>query len=93
MCLFIAVMNIGSNFMLFNFRFFSKVYYALILLILIMAGGTIGFMVIEDFGAIDAFYQTIIKISTVGFGGVHAFSQERKLFVSFLIITSFGTCA
>lgn len=79
--------------MLFNFRFFSKVYYALILLILNIAGGAVGFMIIEGFGAIDAFYQTIITISTVGFGEVHEFSQEGKLFVSFLIITSFGTFA
>jgi len=69
------------------------VYYALVLLFLIIAGGSIGFMLIEDFGPIDAFYQTIITISTVGFGEVHAFSQEGKLFVSFLIITSFGTFA
>ncbi len=86
-------MKARSNFMLFNFRFFSKIYYALILLFLIMAGGTIGFMLIEDFELIDAFYQTIITISTVGFGEVHEFSQEGKLFVSFLIITSFGTFA
>ena len=85
--------NSSSNFMLFNFRFFSKVYYALILLFLIIAGGSVGFILIEGFGPIDAFYQTIITISTVGFGEVHEFSQEGKLFVSFLIITSFGTFA
>ncbi len=79
--------------MLFNFKFFKRVYFALGLLIMIIVGGSIGFMAIEGFGVIDAFYQTIITISTVGFKEVHEFSTEGKLFVSFLIITSFGTFA
>lgn len=79
--------------MLFNFRLFSKVYYALLLLALNIVGGAIGFVIIEGFGWVDAFYQTIITISTVGFGEVHDFSPTGKLFVSFLIITSFGTFA
>lgn len=79
--------------MLFNFRLFSKVYYALLLLFLNIVGGAIGFVIIEGFDWIDAFYQTIITISTVGFGEVHQFTPTGKLFVSFLIITSFGTFA
>lgn len=79
--------------MLFNFRLFSKVYYAIILLALNIVGGAVGFVIIEGFGWIDAFYQTIITISTVGFGEVQEFSPVGKLFVSFLIITSFGTFA
>lgn len=86
-------MNRGSNTMLFNFRLFSKVYYALLLLALNIVGGAVGFVIIEGFGWIDAFYQTIITISTVGFGEVHEFTPTGKLFVSFLIITSFGTFA
>lgn len=83
----------NSNIMLFNFRLFSKVYYAIVLLALNIVGGAVGFVIIEGFGWIDAFYQTIITISTVGFGEVHQFSPMGKLFVSFLIITSFGTFA
>ncbi|MFT5599883.1 MAG: voltage-gated potassium channel [Flavobacteriales bacterium] len=79
--------------MLFNFKLFSRVYYAVLLLILNIILGAVGFMVIEGYGAIDAFYQTIITISTVGFNEVHEFSVSGKLFVSFLIITSFGTFA
>jgi len=83
----------ASNIMLFNFKYFSKVYYALILLGLNILGGAIGFIIIEDMGVIDAFYQTIITISTVGFSEVQEFSDTGKLFVMFLIITSFGTFA
>lgn len=79
--------------MLFNFRLFSKVYYAILLLALNIVGGAVGFVVIEGFGWIDAFYQTIITISTVGFGEVQEFTPTGKMFVSFLIITSFGTFA
>ncbi len=79
--------------MLFNFRLFSKVYYALLLLFLNIVGGAVGFVIIEGFDWIDAFYQTIITISTVGFGEVHQFTPTGKLFVSVLIITSFGTFA
>lgn len=86
-------MNRGTNTMLFNFRLFSKVYYAILLLFLNIVGGAVGFVIIEGFGWIDAFYQTIITISTVGFGEVQEFSPTGKLFVSFLIITSFGTFA
>lgn len=86
-------MNRGANTMLFNFKLFAKVYYALLLLFLNIIGGAVGFVIIEDFNWIDAFYQTIITISTVGFSEVHEFSDTGKLFTSFLIITSFGTFA
>lgn len=79
--------------MLFNYKLFSRVYYFLILLILITAGGTFGFMIIEDWGFVDSFYMTIITISTVGFGEVQELTTYGKLFVSFLIMSSFGTFA
>ncbi len=79
--------------MLLKFRLFSKIYFALGLLILIVVGSTLSFMVIEGWSWIDAFYQTIITVSTVGFGEVHPLSYNGKLYTSFLIITSFGTFA
>lgn len=56
-------------------------------------GGTIGYMIIESWTFINAFYMTIITISTVGFGEVHELTSYGKLFTSFLIISSFGTFA
>lgn len=64
-----------------------------ILLSIVMIIGVLGFMFIECFGIIEAFYMTVITISTVGFGTVHKFSPEGMLFVSFLIIFSFGIFA
>ncbi|MDG1333161.1 MAG: NAD-binding protein [Crocinitomicaceae bacterium] len=62
-------------------------------MILITSAGTIGFMFIEGWGFIDAFYMTIITVSTVGFSEVAEMSIEGKLFTSFLIISSFGSFA
>ena len=79
--------------MLLNFKLFSKIYYALALLILIIAGSTISYKLIEGWSWLDSFYQTIITVSTVGFGEVHPLTDNGKLYTAFLIITSFGTFA
>lgn len=74
-------------------KLFSRIYYFLLLLILITSGGTIGYMFIEGWAFVDAFYMTIITVSTVGFSEVAALSVEGKLFTAFLIISSFGSFA
>ncbi len=55
--------------------------------------GIIGFVVIENYSLLDAFYMTIITISTVGYREVHPLSDAGELFVSFLIITNIGVFA
>jgi len=55
--------------------------------------GTFGYMIIEGFRFLDAFYMTIITVATVGYGEVQPLSDGGKIFTSFLIITSFGTFA
>lgn len=55
--------------------------------------GTVGYMLIEGFRFFDAFYMTIITVSTVGFQEVHPLSDPGRIFTAFLIITSFGTFA
>ncbi|MCR9172273.1 MAG: potassium channel protein [bacterium] len=67
--------------------------YFLGLIAFIMVGGTMGYIIIEGWGLIDALYMTIITISTVGFAEVHTLSEYGKLFTGFLIISSFGTFA
>lgn len=56
-------------------------------------GGTIGYVLIEDFTVGNAFYMTVITVSTVGFGEVQELSEFGRLFTSFLIISTFGTFA
>lgn len=79
--------------MLLNYKYFSKVYYAIFLLLAVVLLGTFGFMIVEGWSFFDAFYMTIITISTVGFGEVNALTDSGKLFTAFLIVTSFGTFA
>ena len=81
------------NRMLLNFSLFSKVLYSLVVLLIIVIAGTIGYMFFEGWSVLDSFYQTIITVSTVGFGEVEKLSNAGKLFTAFLIITSFGTFA
>ncbi len=62
----------------------------LILIVLIMMFGTLGYIIIEDFNLIDAIYQTGITFTTVGFGEVQPFSDAGRLFTIMLIILGFG---
>ncbi|MES1223437.1 MAG: potassium channel protein [Bacteroidota bacterium] len=70
-----------------------KVFTPLLLIGLIILMGVIGFMSIEHFTLVEAFYMTIITVATVGFQEVHPLSEGGRLFTAFLIITSFGTFA
>ncbi|MFN7690076.1 MAG: potassium channel family protein, partial [Bacteroidota bacterium] len=55
--------------------------------------GILGYILIEKYTFLEAFYMTIITIATVGFQEVHPLSDVGKIFTAFLIITSFGTFA
>ena len=54
-----------------------------------LAFGTVGFVVIEGYPWFDAFYMTLITITTVGYGEVHPLSQAGRVFNTFLML--FGT--
>ncbi len=79
--------------MLINYRHFARIYYFILLLVIVTLGGTLGYMLIEDWALGDSFYMTIITISTVGYGEVHQLSTGGKIFTATLIISSFGTFA
>lgn len=55
--------------------------------------GVIGFMSIDDYGFWEAFYMTIITLSTVGYGEVNTLSEGGRIFTSFLIIFNLGVFA
>lgn len=65
----------------------SQLRLALVVLALIVGGGTIGYMVVEDWGPLDAFFMTIITLSTVGYGEVQPLTPAGKL-LSIIVIIS-----
>jgi voltage-gated potassium channel len=53
--------------------------------------GTIGFRLLEDYPLFDAFYMTLITITTVGYQEIRPLSHAGRVFNSFLIF--FGVTA
>ena len=76
---------------LFNFKYFRKVYIALLLLVTILLVGITGFIIIEGYTLGEAFYMTVLTVSTVGFNEVRPLSGVGRIFTAFLIIFSFST--
>ena len=62
----------------------------LILTILIMLVGTLGYVIIDNFSVIDAIYQTGITFTTVGFGEIAPISGAGRIFTITLIIAGFA---
>ena len=62
----------------------------LILTVLIMLIGALGYMLIDDFPLMDAIYQTGITFTTVGFGEIAPISQAGRIFTITLIIAGFA---
>jgi voltage-gated potassium channel len=54
-------------------------------IVLALAFGTIGFVVIEDYPVFEAFYMTLTTITTVGYGEIRGLSHAGRVFNSFLI--------
>lgn len=76
-----------------HFHFLRKLRIAAIMTMGTVAFGVIGFMVIEGYSFSEAFYTTIIILSTVGLSVVHTLSDAGRWFVSILIIISIGIFA
>ncbi|MBD3220204.1 NAD(P)H-binding protein [bacterium] len=57
----------------------------ILLLIVVLAIGTAGFMVLENYSFLDAVYMTVITVSTVGYGEVRKLDATGHVFVILLI--------
>ena len=63
----------------------------MILTVLTMMVGTVGYVIIDDFALMDAVYQTGITFTTVGFGEIAPVSDAGRIFTITLIIAGFAT--
>ena len=61
-----------------------------LLTLIIVSFGTVGYMVIEGWELLDAFYMTIITMGTVGYNEVHEISNTGRLFTVLLIFFGVG---
>ena len=66
-------------------RFPRGILYISLAVVFTLLVGTTGFVVIEGYPVFDAFYMTLITISTVGYSEIHPLSQAGRMFNSVLI--------
>ncbi|MDQ3573753.1 MAG: potassium channel protein [Actinomycetota bacterium] len=69
---------------------YRRVVLGLLVLAAVMVAGTAGYVML-GFGVLDAVYQTVTTITTVGFREVHPLSTNGKVFTIVLILTGVGT--
>ncbi len=62
----------------------------LILTVVTMMVGSVGYVIIDDFTLMDAIYQTGITFTTVGFGEIAPVSDAGRIFTITLIIAGFA---
>lgn len=63
-------------------------YLALSLLVLVLLFGVLGYRFLSGYTWVDAFYMTIITVTTVGFSEVRPLDVSSKLFTVALIVSS-----
>ncbi len=71
-------------------KYRSKFIIAVILVLLIIVIGVLGYRFISGFSFIDSLYMTVITVTTVGYGEVSPLDDASKIFTIFLIISSIG---
>jgi voltage-gated potassium channel len=71
----------------------KKILIALFLTIFFLALGTLGYVHLEKFSPLDAFYMTVITVSTVGFGEINQLTGIGRVFTIFLILSGVGSIA
>jgi voltage-gated potassium channel len=64
---------------------------AIALFLAVTAGGTLGYMLIEGWGAWDAFYMTIISVTTVGYREVHPMSWAGEAWTALVLVSGVST--
>lgn len=63
---------------------------AVLALVIVLVAGTVGYMIL-GFGLLEALYQTVTTVTTVGFREVHPLGTAGQVFTIVLILIGVGT--
>jgi voltage-gated potassium channel len=69
---------------------FRRVRLGLVVLSFVVIAGTVGYLLL-GFSPLDALYQTVITVTTVGFNSPHPLDAGSKVFTIVLILVGVGT--
>lgn len=76
-----------------SFQPASKLKYGAALLCTVFIIGTLGFHFIEGWNYLDAFFMTLITITTIGYQEIHPLTEAGKVFDIILIFLGVGSAA
>jgi voltage-gated potassium channel len=71
----------------------DRLLWALLLLLISIGTGIMLFSIIENYSLVNAFYMTIITISTIGFGEIEPLSPTGRMLTSIYILINLGIFA
>ena len=69
----------------------NKLKVVLLMIIFVIAGGTIGYMLITGSSFLDSLYMTVISITTVGYREVFRATPGLEIFTMVLILSGVAT--
>jgi len=61
-----------------------------LLILTVVAGGTVGYVIIEGWSVWDAFFMTVTTVTTVGYREVHPLTRPGQVFTVVLIVGGVG---
>jgi hypothetical protein len=62
-----------------------------VVLVAVLAAGTLGFAMVEDLPLADAIYFSVVTVATVGYGDIHPLTPIGKVLAVLLIVTGVGS--
>lgn len=71
----------------------KRIKLSICLVLFFLVTGTVGYAYIDNYSLLDAFYMTVITLTTVGYGEIQQLSEAGRIFTIFLILFGVGSIA
>ncbi len=69
---------------------FRRIFFAVLVLVLLLGIGSLGYVILEGWSFFEGLYMTVISLSTVGFGEVRPLTFRGRIFTILLIFSGIG---